>query len=328
MKIKVYYGGRGIIEDPTLFVVNKMIEVLEELRVEVERYNLYEEKNNISMLPQTLKDADGVILATTVEWLGIGGYMQQFLDACWFYADKEKIKQLYMFPVVLSTTYGERDAESTLIKSWEMLGGKVQPGICAYVEDHIEFETNSDNIQLLEKRTEDLYRAVNQKVKVFANSHIAMKQNVLRNISLELTPQESEQLSMYVSDDSYIKKQKEDIQELAELFKGMLGETKENEQEFIKEFESAYRPMDEFEALYSIFIEDVNKTLILDVKASGFTCYYGEVEEADVAARAKKEVLKKIMNREMTFQNAFMKGHIAAKGNFKTLRVLDSIFVF
>ena len=31
MKINIYYGGRGLIDDPTLFVINKMQEVLEEL---------------------------------------------------------------------------------------------------------------------------------------------------------------------------------------------------------------------------------------------------------------------------------------------------------
>ena len=106
MNINIYYGGRGIIDDPTLFVINKMQEILEELRVNVTRYNLYESKNTIATLPQTLKDADGVILATTVEWYGIGGYMQQFLDACWLFGDKEKIAGIYMCPVVMSTTYG------------------------------------------------------------------------------------------------------------------------------------------------------------------------------------------------------------------------------
>ena len=83
MKIYVYYGGRGFMDDPTLYVINKMQEVLQELHVTVERYNLYELKNSITTLPQTLKEADGIILATTVEWYGIGGWMQQFLDACW-----------------------------------------------------------------------------------------------------------------------------------------------------------------------------------------------------------------------------------------------------
>ena len=35
MKINIYYGGRGLMDDPTLFVLNKMKEVLEELRVTV-----------------------------------------------------------------------------------------------------------------------------------------------------------------------------------------------------------------------------------------------------------------------------------------------------
>ena len=67
MKINIYYGGRGLLDDPTLYVVNKMEDVLKELRVNVERYNIYEHKNEISTLPHTFKEADGIILATTVE---------------------------------------------------------------------------------------------------------------------------------------------------------------------------------------------------------------------------------------------------------------------
>lgn len=81
MKINIYYGGRGLLDDPTLYVLKKMQNVFTELRVTVERYNIFEYKNSISTLPQTMKDADGIILATTVEWLGIGGFMYQFLDA-------------------------------------------------------------------------------------------------------------------------------------------------------------------------------------------------------------------------------------------------------
>ena len=114
MKINIYYGGRGLLDDPTLYVINKMQEVLEELNVSVERFNLHEQKNMITTLPHTLKEADGVVLATTVEWYGIGGYMQQFLDACWLYGDKEKISKLYMCPVVMSTTYGEREGKLNL----------------------------------------------------------------------------------------------------------------------------------------------------------------------------------------------------------------------
>ena len=62
MKVNIYYGGRGLLDDPTLYVLNKMEEVLRELRVMVERINIYEHKNEIATLPQTMKEADGIIL--------------------------------------------------------------------------------------------------------------------------------------------------------------------------------------------------------------------------------------------------------------------------
>ena len=40
MKINIYYGGRGLIGDATLYVLNKMQEVLRELNVNMERYDL------------------------------------------------------------------------------------------------------------------------------------------------------------------------------------------------------------------------------------------------------------------------------------------------
>ena len=162
MNINIYYGGRGIIEDPTLYVLKKIEEVLEELRVHITKYNLYEEKNNITTLPQTLKDADGIILACSVEWMGIGGYMQQFLDSCWLYGDKEKISQIFMAPVIISTTYGEKEAFSHLVNSWELLGGMTCSGITAYVEDSIDFEHNKSYANFIERRAENIYRTISQ----------------------------------------------------------------------------------------------------------------------------------------------------------------------
>ena len=42
MNINIYYGGRGLVDDPTILVINKIQEVLDELNVNVNRYNLYE----------------------------------------------------------------------------------------------------------------------------------------------------------------------------------------------------------------------------------------------------------------------------------------------
>lgn len=329
MKINIYYGGRGLLDDPTLYVLNKMEEVLQELRVTVERINIYEHKNEITTLPQTMKDADGIILATTVEWLGIGGYMQQFLDACWLYGDKEVIAGIYMQPIVMSTTYGEREGGLTLANAWEILGGLPCEGLCGYVEDLVSFEMNENYTVIIERKAENLYRTISQKVKSLPTSNQAVKQSVLRTQQLELTPQETEQLSKYASDDSYVKKQKEDIEELASMFKDMLGKSnKTTEEAYIQDFKGHFVPQTDFAARYSIIIEGTKKPLFIDIQGQTFEIHYGQEENIDVYAKLTPEVMEHIIRGSMTFQRAFMTGEMTAKGNFKTLRMLDSAFTF
>ena len=354
MRVNIYYGGRGLIEDPTIYVINKLTEVLKELRVEVTRYNLHEEKHSMSALTRTLKECEGVILATTVEWLGIGGLMQQFLDDCWLYADKENLSNVYMLPVVTSMSYGEKDAEYSLIKAWDMLGGISCRGISAYVENHIEFETNPEYAVLIEREAESLYRAISQKRTTFPCSSNAVKKNVLRKNTLELTPQESEQLSVYVSNDSYVKKQKEDIEELAQLFKEMLGDVEEKpaqgedgrtslgasfaqtgvsldagvKDRVLKELQSRFQKGKGINASFAIKFTDGSKNLVVDVKEDVLTCYYGEKEDVDVIAKTTMSVVDSMFAGETSMQKAFMTGALTAKGNFKTLRSFDTIFNF
>ena len=329
MKVNIYYGGRGLLDDPTLYVIGKMEEVLKELRVSVERYNIYEHKNSISTLPQTLKDADGIILATTVEWLGIGGYMQQFLDSCWLYGDKEKIKTTYMQPIVMSTTYGEREGELTLSNAWEILGVLPCSGMCGYVDDLVSFEMNHDYSLIIEKKAENLYRTISQKQKSLPTSNQAVTRTILRTQQMDLTPQESEQLSQYVADDSYVKKQREDIEELASMFKDKLSvQQNDTQTEYITELESHFVPQGDFTANYLFMIEEKKKPLVVEVAGEELNCYYGQQENVDVYAKLTGEVMNNILAGRMTFQRAFMTGEMTAKGNFKTLRTLDQIFIF
>ena len=332
MKVNIYYGGRGLLDDPTLYVIGKMEEVLKELRVSVERYNIYEHKNSISTLPQTLKDADGIILATTVEWLGIGGYMQQFLDSCWLYGDKEKIKTTYMQPIVMSTTYGEREGELTLSNAWEILGGLPCSGMCGYVDDLVSFEMNHDYSLIIEKKAENLYRTISQKQKSLPTSNQAVTRTILRTQQMDLTPQESEQLSKFVADDGYVKKQKEDIEELAAMFKQMLGDEEEApeppsvyEDDIIEGFYENFHPETGFAASYVIIVPDMGKNLVIHV-GKVLQCEYGADVEADVKLKASSTMLRNILAGKNSFQKGFMSGEITAKGNFKTLRMLDQIF--
>lgn len=353
-KINIYYGGRGLLDDPSIYVLDRITEVLKELRVEVNRYNIFEDKNAIAILPSTLKGVDGVILATTVEWFGIGGYMQQFLDMCWLYADKQEISRMYMLPVVMATTYGERDAELNLIKAWELLGGIPITGLVAYVDDG--FEQNESYREIIEKKAEALYRTIHQKMKSLPTSDMAVKNNLLKPRTIELTPQESEQLSKFVSDESYVKQQKEDIEELSAMFKKMLKEedtdniSEEDVEELydgggdtyvkageerevpadklITAFKKNYSPQPEFTASYAIIISDKDQILHIEAAPEHIKCFYAATDEADVILRTTTKMLDTILDGKKTFQKGFMAGEISAKGNFKTLRMLDTIFDF
>lgn len=329
MNIHIYYGGRGLIDDPTNYVINKMQEVLEELRVNVTRYNLYEIKNSIPTLPQTLKDADGVILATTVEWFGIGGYMQQFLDSCWLYGDKERIAKIYMCPVVMSTTYGEREAKLDLSKAWEILGGLPCSGLCGYIENTVALEMNEAYAQIIEKRTENLYRTINQRAASFPASNQAVRQKIAVAPAINLSPQETEQLSKYVSDDSYVQRQKEDIQELTSLFKDKLSQQGgENEEEYIAELRGAFAPQPGFHAVCSINVEEKSKALVMNINNSTVECSYGVCDLPDIMMNTTRATMEEIINGRMTFLRAFMSGAMTMKGDLKILKMLDQVFSF
>lgn len=329
MKINIYYGGRGVLDDPTIYVIKQMEKVFNELRVEITRYNIYEYKNSIATLPQTLKDADGIILATTVEWLGIGGYMTQFLDACWLYGDKENISHIYMEPVVISTTYGEREAVLTLENAWEILGGQPCSGLCGYVEGISTFEKNPEYHKIIEKKAENLYRTVSQHSKSLPCSNQAVRQTVLRSNDIQLTPQESEQLSEFASDDQYVRQQKKDIIELSSMYRSMLGENVETiDTEFINNFRSHFAPQKNFAAKYIFHIDGRKKPLVIEINDADISCAYKEDNDADIVSHLAEGTMNEIVSGRMTFQRAFNEGKMSAKGALTTLSALDDVFKF
>ena len=81
-------------------------------------------------------------------------------------------------------------------------------------------------------------------------------------------------------------------------------------------------------ARYSLIIEDIKKPLYIGVDGEELVMHYGQENDADVVAKMSNEVMQSIIDGRMTFQRAFMTGEMTAKGNFKTLRMLDQVFVF
>ena len=234
-----------------------------------------------------------------------------------------------MQPIVMSTTYGEREAELNLMNAWETLGGLPCNGLCGYVEDLVSFQMNKDYSLIIEKKAENLYRTISQKMKSLPTSNQAVTQSVLRTPQMELTPQESEQLSQYVSDDSYVRQQKEDIEQLAERFRGMMKKTAPDEGlAYVIDFESHFSGNQDVDVNYLFIIEGKKKPLCIQIHKGELVCHYGQQEHTDVYVKLTPEVLESIIGGRMTFQRAFMTGEMSAKGNFKTLRQLDELFTF
>lgn len=329
MKVNIYYGGRGIIGDPTIFVINKMQTVLEELNVTVERFNLYELKNQVVSLPASLNDCDAVIMAATVEWYGFGGYLSQFLDACWQFGNKDKIQSLYMCPVVMATTTGEREAKTQLQTAWEILGGIAMDGLCGYVSDMMAFELSKEFGEIIEKQAENIYRAVSKKAATLPSSNKAMPQIVENPMTISLSPQESEQLSKYASDESYVQQQKEDISELASRFKDMLeAKSVDESQIYIGDFTEHFEKTEAENGIFRFDVKERKKPLIVEVKNKSVNCYYGTTESANVQCKLTGEVMNKIISGRLTFQRAFMAGDMQVKGDIGLFRKLDTMFLF
>ena len=122
---------------------------------------------------------------------------------------------------------------------------------------------------------------------------------------------------------------KEDIEELAGMFKSMLAEEeKGGDEHYITMLKEHYVPQDNFNATYLLKLEGREDSLIIVIKNKALNCYFGQIESADVIGKLSLDVLENIMEGRMTFQRAFMSGEMTAKGNFKTLRMLDENFVF
>jgi hypothetical protein len=253
--------------------------------------------------------------------------MNQFLDACWLYGDRKKIASIYMQPVVMSTTYGEREGTLTLENAWEILGGIPCSGLCGYVDDLVNFEMNQEFTHIIEKKAENLYRTISQKSKGLPTSNQAVTQRVQRTQQPDLTPQESEQLSQYVANDTYVKKQREDIEELSEMFRGMMGQdTEAKDTEFIMELKSHFTPKRDFKARYLFVIHEKTKPLFVGIDGNELDCHYGQEEDVDVHIKVSQEVMTQLVMGQMTFQRAFSVGEMTAMGDFRTIRMLDEVF--
>ena len=154
----------------------------------------------------------------------------------------------------------------------------------------------------------------------------------MRPKTMQLTPQESEQLSMYVSDNNYVQKQKEDIEELTSMFKGLLGDTDEEEtaapiagDPLADALQEHFRPVSPLTVCYNLQFED-GRVLSVDIHDEELICSNKANPAANVQIRLDDKTVRRIVQGELTMHNAFLSGAVTAKGDFKQIRTFDTLF--
>ena len=146
---------------------------------------------------------------------------------------------------------------------------------------------------------------------------------------MQLTPQESEQLSEYAADDAYVAQQKEDIKELSSMYRSLLGNDGEKaETEFLNAFQSHFHEKADLSMTAAFLIEGRDKPLVVKVNGPELNVAYEECNSAKVMAHLTEGTMNEITSGRMTFQRAFNTGLMTAKGTFADLRILDDIFIF
>lgn len=336
MKILVVYGGLGLVDDPTLIAIERIKNVLNELHVEIEYIELYKKNHNISDIITNVETMDGIVLATTVEWIGIGGLMQTFLDECWQNTSGTEFKDKYLLSVVFSRNSEERDALNYLIKAWDILGGLEGINICCNMNNSVSLETNDELIEAIDKKIEDYYRIIHQKRPTLPISRCKNRHsNVFKEV-YDQTLQDStnDHVTKQIIDfDDYIDVQKQDIEELANLFKQkLLDDTPSSNDERISKLERAYIGTEkELNYIYKIIVRhqhNLEEYIIIRIKEGQIECSLGDVSQVDTTLSMDEDILGNILNGKLTVGRAFMTGQITAKGNLTLIYEFDRLFKF
>ena len=83
-----------------------------------------------------------------------------------------------------------------------------------------------------------------------------------------------------------------------------------------------------FVGAYTFIISDKDKVIRMDVNHDDLSVDFGENKNADIIAKLNKATFDSIIQGKITFHRAFMTGDITAKGDFRSLRMLDELFSF
>lgn len=341
MHTLIIYGGDGYADDPTLEALDRISAVLTELNAHIIRLDLHNKDYSINRIFEEISSANAVILATTIEWLGIGAHMQEFLDQCWKYADKSIFNDVHLMSVAISKQGYERDANHHLIRSWELLGGLEGTSLCANLKTSFELETNKHFLQTIEKKAEDFYRIVTNNrvplptsirlnkvlIEVEQPVHATNETHQSIDENTEVPSLDAQDKTMITNYNAYIEKQQKDIEDISSLFKMKLSKKANDIMKTEPEiFKAKFNGNDTFCKVQWQVTDKKSRNFVLDIKGTSIESYFDTAKNCQVVIQSEYDMLKKIIDGRMTIQRAFMTGEIKAKGDFSIIYKLDQMF--
>ena len=100
------------------------------------------------------------------------------------------------------------------------------------------------------------------------------------------------------------------------------------EKPYLEDFKRVYNKKAGLQASCQIELLDKKKQILLNTKMETLECDYGKLENPDMTIRLSCNILEEIIAGRSSFQAAFMKGDMTAKGDFSMLRQFDQTFPF
>lgn len=310
---------------------------------------------------QSIRESEGLILATSVSLFAPSALTQTFLEYFDAPENRDVLRDKHCFLLAVSGGYGEARALEYLVRAINSLGGydSARLGLTAAHLAEKQENENSSAFSVIERAVEDYYRIVRQNRKLIIPKDYAAGTSpavTALNERIQAEPKAKVALSdVYQKLDlgSFTEQQEQDIQEITELLAKRYTEVGAEEQEFteslrktvtrkpvIKPRAKTCRQMTQSLPHYyqPQMAGGLTATLQLNITGSDpFECHLiigdgecayleGPAENPDITILSDAAVWTDVIKGKQTAQKAFMIGRVKVRGNFVLLTKFEQLF--
>lgn len=369
MKIILLYGNMPHYDLGLGKVIKIVQDTLTELGMETDEIKL-----GFSQLPfydgikaqatddiiRRVRESSGVVFACTAQLFAPTAIMQTFLEYLELDEYNDILREKHCFPITVSKSGGERSALDYICRVVQHLGGYDSAKIGLQEIHTLGLDTDGALREIVEKETEDFYRALRQNRKYIIPRDFAGRLS-LAGLSVtdvvSLKPEKEKKDKVPVSEvykrlnlDAFTEQQEQDIQELTRLFAEKYtlddepplapAEPKHAYARAVKPRVKTVRQVTE--SLPHYFQPQLSNglTAVIQFNISGAEvfdgyltivnteCEYtsGIAPSPDITVIVDAAIWQDVLKRKYTAQKAFMIGGLKVRGNFVLLTKFDALF--